>query len=435
MICPDLRRILAVSVLALSSTSACAQQSTAELWQEDTIAFLDVLTREHENPYHYTPEAEFNEEVEHYLSRLESLSYAQRVVGLARIVALIGDGHTWMPMHPVPFDGLPPGPAFQTLPIRFHLFDDGLFIVGTPDTHSDLLGCEVLQFEDTPTPIAIERVSTILPQDAVNFGKGFIPEWLMRSGVLTGLELADQDDELTLTLLCGDQTQSATFDYLPVEARYDWVFSDDTGFEGSDSWVTAESQIPLWRQEPFSMARHEPLDGAVYLQLNQIRNTSDRTLGEITQDAVDAASTLEDPVLVIDLRRNVGGNGQLNDDVMATITSLPQLLEPGGLYVLTSNATHSAAIMLVSDLEQQTQAVFVGAATADRPNHHGETNIFVTPNSGLPIVHASEYYQTSSPDDDRPYVSPDFPVAYTFTDYERGQDPALETVLNLIQGD
>ena len=103
--------------------------------------------------------------------------------------------------------------------------------------------------------------------------------------------------------------------------------------------------------------------------------------------------------------------------------------------VLTGRSTHSAAVMLVSELEQRTAARFVGQATADRPNHYGETNIFVTPNSGLPIIYASEYYQTSAPDDRRPFRAPDIAISYTYADYAAGKDGVLETALNNITGD
>jgi hypothetical protein len=91
--------------------------------------------------------------------------------------------------------------------------------------------------------------------------------------------------------------------------------------------------------------------------------------------------------------------------------------------------------MLVSALEQRTAARFIGQATADRPNHYGETNIFVTPNSALPIIYASEYYQTSTPDDQRRFREPDIAIAYTFADYVAGTDAVLETALNQINED
>ena len=74
-------------------------------------------------------------------------------------------------------------------------------------------------------------------------------------------------------------------------------------------------------------------------------------------------------------------------------------------------------------------------ATADRPNHYGETNIFVTPNSALPIIYASEFYQTSTPDDRRRFHTPDIAIPYTFADYASGTDSVLETALDQINSD
>jgi C-terminal processing protease CtpA/Prc len=137
---------------------------------------------------------------------------------------------------------------------------------------------------------------------------------------------------------------------------------------------------------------------------------------------------------VIDLRRCLGGDGTLNAGLLAAVTSATELNQPGRIAVLTSRQTHSAAVMLVSDLEQQTTARFYGQPTADRPNHHGETNVFVTPNSQLPIIHASEYYQTSTPDDDRRNRTPDVAIPYRFSDYIAGRDPVLATALTDMNG-
>jgi hypothetical protein len=154
----------------------------------------------------------------------------------------------------------------------------------------------------------------------------------------------------------------------------------------------------------------------------------------MAKSAVVAALELERPALVIDLRQCLGGDGNLNSGLVDAIVNSPSLLQGGRIAVLTSRKSHSAAVMLVSALEQQTPAVFYGQPTADRPNHYGETNIFVTPNTGLPIIYASEYYQTSAPDDTRPFRSPDVSLPYLFSDYRDGIDPVLAAALAAFEG-
>ena len=174
------------------------------------------------------------------------------------------------------------------------------------------------------------------------------------------------------------------------------------------------------------------LEGATYLQITTIRDGADQSFENMAKVTVTQAGARSEPALIIDLRRCLGGDGTLNVELVNALAESDSINRDGRLIVLTGRATHSAAVMLVSALEQRTAARFIGQPTADRPNHYGETNIFVTPNSALPIIHASEYYETSAPDDQRRYREPDIAVSYTFADYAAGTDAVLETALDQI---
>ncbi|MBR9826060.1 MAG: hypothetical protein GYB36_09695 [Alphaproteobacteria bacterium] len=408
--------------LTLGVTAMGAAEEPTAPWEEDLDAFLTVLVAEHDNPYFLTPQIEFDAAIADYRAALSDMDRAERIAGLARIIALVGDGHTWMPMHAMPFDGLPPGPGFRSLPVRFEWFDEGLFIVGTGQAHAHLLGQRVEGFGDVSAEDVISRVMELLPRDAVNFASEFVAEWLMQAELLAALDLAESPDDIRLTL-AGEEVSLR-----PLEAgiAYDWIFSGDSGY-GADDWRIAAAQTPLWREAFNGPWRVEALEEAVYVQITQIGDAAERSYAEMARSAVAQALLLDEPALVLDLRRCLGGDGSLNPGLMEALVSVPEL--EGRIQVLTSRMTHSAAVMLVSDLEQQTSARFYGQPTADRPNHYGETNIFVTPNSLLPIIHASEYYQTSHADDDRRFVTPDVVIPYRFSDYVAGTDPVLARAL------
>jgi hypothetical protein len=419
-------------VLCFAGIASARQDDTS--WQEDLDAFLEVLRAEHDNPYFHTPRAEFELAIAEYRAALPELSRAERITGFARLVAMVGDGHTWMPMHRLPFDGLPPGPGFSSLPIRFELFDDGLYVVGASNAHADLLGAQVTGFGDVTAETAIARVMELLPQDATNFARELVAEWLMQVELLTALGLA-ADDQVTLSLQRGREGLTTDLAPLGGDAAYDWVFSTDSGPMGRDDWRTAAEQPPFWMQAFDGHIRIAELEGATYLQITEIRDGADQTFAVTAQTAVRRAEAREEPALIIDLRRCLGGDGTLNEGLVHALAESESLNRDGRLMVLTGRSTHSAAVMLVSALEQRTASRFIGQATADRPNHYGETNIFVTPNSALPIIYASEYYQTSTPDDQRRFRTPDIAISYTFADYEAGTDAVLETALHLIDGD
>ena len=419
-------------VLSLGGTARALQDDAP--WQDDLDAFLEVLHAEHDNPYFHTPRAEFELAIADYRAALPELSRAERITGLARLVAMVGDGHTWMPMHRLPFDGLPPGPGFSSLPIRFELFDDGLYVVGASHSHADLLGGRVTRFGDVPAEEAVARVMELLPQDATNFAREFVAEWLMQVELLEALGLA-AGDQVTLSLQRGGESRTADLTAFGAGAMYNWIFSMDGGPMGQQDWQTAAKQQPFWMQAFDSNSRIVELDGATYLQITEIRDGGDQSFAEMARAAVTQAEVRNKPALIIDLRRCLGGDGTLNEGLVDALAGSDALNRDGRLMVLTSRSTHSAAVMLVSALEQRTTARFIGQATADRPNHYGETNIFVTPNSALPIIYASEYYQTSTPDDQRRFRAPDIAIAYTFADYAAGTDAVLETALNHINGD
>ena len=429
-------RFITSGVLALVLSfggTACAKNDDAP-WQEDLDAFLEVLHAEHDNPYFHTPRAEFELAIADYRAALPGLSRAERITGFARIVAMVGDGHTWMPMYRLPFDGLPPGPGFSSLPIRFELFDDGLYVVGASHFQADLLGARVTRFGDVPAEGAVARVMELLPQDATNFAREFVAEWLMQVELLEALGLA-AGDKVTLSLERGGESRTADLAALDAGAMYDWVFSMDDGPMGQQDWQTAAARQPFWMQAFDGHSRVAELEGATYLQITEIRDGGDQTFAEMARAAVTQAEARDEPVLIIDLRRCLGGDGTLNDGLVSSLEKSDALNRDGRLIVLTGRMTHSAAVMLVSALEQHTAALFVGQATADRPNHYGETNIFVAPNSALPIIYASEYYQTSTPDDQRRFRAPDIAISYTFADYVAGTDAVLETALDLINED
>lgn len=425
-----------MGMLCALTSQACAQVVADDFasWEADLAILVETLEAEHKDPYHHTSELEFQAAVTDFSNQLKEMDRSQRIAGLASIIALVGDGHTWMPMHRVPFDGMPPGPVFRSLPIRFDSFADGLFIVGATHEYENLLGHRVTAIGNLPVESATHRMLKLLPSDAVNFSAEMLPEWLMQAELLLALGISDSADIIKITMASPNKEET-TVSLRPLNAalHYDWIMSRDTGPIGGHDWVTTSKTVPLWLEPYSEPARSTILTDAVYLQIQQIRDGS-LSLEDIAIDAVQKSEALENPALIIDLRRAIGGNGDLNDALIKAVTSSKALMRSGRIAVLISRRTHSAAIMLVSALEQSTPAIFYGQSTADRPNHHGETNFFVLPNTGLPFLHASEYYQTSTSQDCRPYITPDVKIPELFHDFAAGNDPVLAAALFDLKG-
>ena len=82
--------------------------------------------------------------------------------------------------------------------------------------------------------------------------------------------------------------------------------------------------------------------------------------------------------------------------------------------------------MLVNDLEQYTDAVFVGEPTGGKINHYGDSRRITLPNSGV-TVRVSTLWWQGDERDKRPWKAPDIAAEPTFADYRANRDPALRS--------
>ena len=125
----------------------------------------------------------------------------------------------------------------------------------------------------------------------------------------------------------------------------------------------------------------------------------------------------------MDLRQNGGGD---NRTYRPLLESLERLGSEKRLAVLTSRLTFSAAMQLIVELEQDTQAVFVGEPTGGSPNQYGDATKVELPNSGLNAFVATVAWKTAGEFDDRVTRMPDIPVRQNSTAFFAGNDPVLD---------
>jgi hypothetical protein len=132
--------------------------------------------------------------------------------------------------------------------------------------------------------------------------------------------------------------------------------------------------------------------------------------------------------LVIDLRLNRGGNGNLLTPLVRSIIQ-SGADAPGKLMVLTGRSTFSAAQFLVDHLEHWTNAVFVGEPTGSKGRMYGDSRRFTLPNSGITARVSIYYWQMWSPWDTREWTAPQVAAALTMADYRENRDPILAAAL------
>jgi hypothetical protein len=415
---------LCVPALALEPAKSI-QQLTAEQWHEDLLFMAAELKSRHANLYHLISAEQFDAAVADLDRRIPQLQRNQIVVGMMRIAAMVGDGHTRVdPRKDKAF-------GFRSLPLKLYWFEDGIVVRAAKPEYRGLLGARVEAVGGVPIAEAIRRTSEIISQDTVSGARQLVPFYLAMPDILQALGLSSFTDAASLTLVSGGKRWTAR---VPVaEVAELWPPDTDIALITPEGWAdTRTAPLPLWLQAPLDYHRLVPLpeQKALYAQLNMVTDTDKETLGGFGRRILDQARMLNPRTVVLDLRLNQGGNGDLRNGLIADLIRTQDA--DTRLFVLAGRGTFSASEFILEDLDRLTDAVFIGEPASSRPISYGDAYQAKLPNSGIAVRSSIRYWRSGQ--DERPYIPIDVATPFKFADYVAGRDPALEAALSYRSG-
>jgi hypothetical protein len=401
---------------------------TAEEWREDLHQLERTIVQVHPNPFANIEEASFDQLVKSLDKEIGSLSDKEIVVRLAEIVGSIQDGHTRLSFpreHPeigLEFGhaGTPlsnsPNLSFKQLPLAFEEFDDGIFVVGATRKFGNYIGSKLLSVDKTSSADAMRIVQRITfsenaqLQILMGADRLSLPEALMALGIVS--------DQNQITLVLKDamgRKSTAIVEPLP-QGKIDWI----DAFTGQEK--------PLREQNPEKKFWYQylPQSGILFAQIDEITDTEIK-LAKFATEIVKEAERL-DAKLVIDLRSNFGGSGDLNRTLELAIVQSKELNQYGRTFVITGRRTFSAAQFLVNFFDKYTRALFVGEPTGARPDHYGDSKKTRLENSGLTLRVSSLHWSSFKANDERSATDPDIHGPWNAEAYFSGRDPSLELI-------
>jgi tetratricopeptide (TPR) repeat protein len=423
------------AALAIAAGSRAAPASNpppvtadgAREWREDLRFMASEMEKRHRNLFHTVSRERFEAAVRSLDARIPSLARHQILVEMARIVAMVGDGHTNLAPTRDPRVG------FRTYPLRLYLFADGLAVRAASREHADVVGAKVVRIGSSSADQAYRAVRELIGRDNEMDARFFAPHLLVMPEVLHALGLIDDMEDAAFTLDVGGTIRTLRLssagpaELLAPETDTTWMPRPEL----VDARDGAARPTPLWLQAPQDRYRFVPLPEAkaVYVQYNQV---GDKEGGETIAAFADRLLAFLDanPVerLVLDLRLNRGGNGELNRPLLVALIRARRVDRPGGLFVLVGRSTWSAAQFLVNDLEKYTHAIFVGEPTGGKVNAFGDSSRITLPHSGV-TVRVSTLWWQGDERDGRPWTAPQVAADLALADYRANVDPALDAAL------
>jgi hypothetical protein len=404
---------LAYSFAILTSVFTFAQEIpslTTEQWTQDLQHLAKEIKTKHRNPYHLISKARFNAEVAEMEARIPSMKDYEIIVGLQRLAALIGDGHTFVDTSKL----------YRTLPIEVFWFGNDLRVVRAAPEYEKAIGTKIVKVGSTEISEVKRRLQQLIPQGE--------SDWLVMdrsAGLITQVEpLA------ALHIIPYSDTATFTFE-TESGSRFTLQLRADPRRQ-SRSLAALSERIPLPFQRP-----EAPL-WFTYLQDSQTLYVDFRSYEDLQEETKSLWEFIaQHPVkrMIIDMRWNGGGNYVHGREYLVSkITFMPEVNLAGHLFIITGRRTFSAGMTNVTDFRRETEAIIVGEPTGARPNGYQENYWFTLPFSQIRGSCATLKYRFQ-PYNDSAAVFPDHRIDPDWNMFRAGGDAAIHWILTQPLGD
>ena len=167
-----------------------------------------------------------------------------------------------------------------------------------------------------------------------------------------------------------------------------------------------------------------------YVKFNVVRDAEEeRRLGAFSNEVIEFVEAKKVKKLIIDVRHNGGGNGNLTRRIVRKISTNERINQRGKLFIITGRHTFSAALMFTARMERRTEALFAGEPGAGKPNWYSEFNGFTLSNTQMHGSISSIWHEEGEPDDTREFIPVAIFAPLSSQEFFSRQDPVLEAIL------
>jgi tetratricopeptide (TPR) repeat protein len=391
--------------------------SRDERWGYDLDHLVRRMEKVHYNLYAKVSREKFRAAIDELKGRLSALKDEEIAVGIQRILALVGDGHTILMFNR---NGEEPRLRY---PVELYLFKEGLFVRAASPELAELVGSKVLRIGNVSAEEALAAVEPLCSRDNAMGVRKQSPVFLTIPPVLTYLKLADEMTHVAIGVKKADG-QKITIDLKPTLIDPPATKK----FVRANCNAKAPEPISFKRNDERFWFEYLPDKKMVYFQFNAVANKPDETLEKFCSRLFSFINGNPVENLVIDMRNNGGGNNFLNRPLIHGLIRCDKVNRPGHLFVLVGRRTFSAAMNCTVDIERNTNVIFVGEPTGSSPNFVGETTILMLPCSGLRFSCSSLYWQSSTAMDRRTWVAPELVAEPSMEAFAANRDPGLEAI-------
>jgi hypothetical protein len=396
------------AALSLSVQGASAEPTTAQL-QRDVTFLESKLPEVHLNFSRIVELDEWRQRCEKTRKDLDKLSGTARLLRMSNLVNSLGVAHTWLQIGQGPF---------QLLPLRFRWFDDGLIVYATTPELSDLAGARVVSIGGKSEKEIVDRIGGLEPNENVYWRQAKVSSWCGAGDAYfaTGLSNSANRIQFKFKLANGKVVERAIHASPAV-----------TGVRV----VYDQSTMPNFMRRTeaaYQMAR-DPASQSLVFDYRRCTENPKQSMADFTAEYWKAFDAGGFQNVVVDLRRNGGGNSAILRPFLTSLKDRKQLIDGKRLYAFISNETFSSGMMNAVELKRE-GAILLGQPTGGSPNSFGEQKSFELPESKMRVTYCTKYFRLVG-DSTQSTIKPDIAVPTNWSDIVKGKDACLQRIARM----
>jgi hypothetical protein len=350
----------------------------------------------------------FDSEMEALHSEVATLSDAEIVLRLMRLIASAGVAHNHVSM--------PLGMGFlYALPFNVHWFADGLAVTAATPEYSEALGARVVSIGGVKVEQFLADLAPYIPHENDTELRNGAPGLMISRGALDHFHMVGDDRRVTVQLeRPGGDALTLT---VPLVIRN----AEKIGVEKA-----LQIPAPLYRthrEQRYYWHQYLPDAQTLYIQYNTCTNDPQKHFGDFVNDVFADADAHTVKRVVIDLRNNGGGNERVIGPLKSALSERRSKVGP--IYVLIGPATFSSAVSNAEQLHHSLGATLVGENSGGMPGGYGEVSTVTLPNSKLVVQFTTKRGDTAGPKT----LTPEVLAPLRIRNFLDGRDPALEAAI------
>ena len=347
------------------------------------------------------------------------LDDASVTVRLMQLIASLERGHNGLfPWVPSRVGGL------NQAPVSLFVFAGGdVRIVHADAPFERLIGYRVKAVGDSPVLTALSTIASVVERenDMDLLWRG--PEFLTSPTVLHALGVSKSKDSLRLVL------EGRGGDSLVMVPTHPFARRRPLGDNPN-----ARAPLPATLRivdTPFSV-QWLSAERVLYVGFNNVLDAKEETLDSFGRRVAHILDARRTSAVVIDLRRNNGGDTYLYQSLLRTLVAW-DARGAGRIYAIIGRNTYSAAENFIVDLDRLTNVTFVGEPSGAKPSTHGNESPITLPWSGLQGALSAVYWQIGDARDKRLWIAPQLFVPPTAQDWLANRDAPLSAILRQLR--